>query len=107
MRHGPIDAGMCELCHDPHGSGTIAQLKMPINKLCLSCHEQIGAEAHVNRSSYGEGHPLSGKPDISSKGKGRELSCVSCHEPHGGEFRYYFQAGKENRMDLCQYCHKK
>lgn len=107
MRHGPVDAGMCELCHDPHGSGTIAQLKMPINKLCLSCHEQIGEGIHVNRSTYGAGHPLSGKPDISPKGKGRELSCVSCHDPHGGNYRYYFQGGMEGRMDLCQYCHKK
>ena len=107
MRHGPVDAGMCELCHDPHGSATIAQLKMPINKLCLSCHEQVGAGVHVNRSTYGEGHPLSGKPDISPKGQGRELSCVSCHDPHGGNFRYYFQGGREGRMDICQYCHKK
>jgi predicted CXXCH cytochrome family protein len=107
MRHGPVDAGMCELCHDPHGSGTIAQLKMPINKLCISCHEQVGTGIHVNRSTYGEGHPLSGKPDISPKGKGRELSCVSCHDPHGGNFRYYFQNNLEGRMDLCQYCHKK
>lgn len=107
MRHGPIDAGMCELCHDPHGSATIAQLKMPINKLCLSCHEQIGVGVHVNRSTYGAGHPLSGKRDISPKGQGRELSCVSCHDPHGGNFRYYFQGGMEGRMELCQYCHKK
>lgn len=110
LRHGPVDAGMCEICHDSHGSATFGHLKMPVNTLCLSCHEKISQEPHVNPSAFAgsaAGHPLSGKPDIGPKGNGREISCVSCHEPHGGDYRYYFQNNKEGRMTLCQYCHKK
>ena len=105
--HGPVAAGMCEICHDSHGSDNPAQLHQPINKLCLSCHEQIATTIHVTTLGGGEGHPLSGKTDPSEHGRGRELSCVSCHDPHGGKARYYFVSGNESRMDLCQMCHRK
>lgn len=105
--HGPVAAGMCEICHDSHGSDNPAQLVMPINKLCLSCHEQIGTGIHVTALTSGVGHPLAGLTDPSERGRGRELSCVSCHDPHGGKARYYFVTGSDNRMDLCQACHNK
>jgi predicted CXXCH cytochrome family protein len=105
--HGPVAAGMCEICHDSHASDHPAQLHQPINKLCLSCHEQVGRSIHVTPVGDGSGHPLGDRPDISERGKGRELSCVSCHDPHGGVARYYFVTGDDDRMKLCQYCHKK
>lgn len=105
--HGPVAAGMCEICHDPHASENPAQLHMPVNKLCLSCHEQIATGIHVTSLSSGEGHPLFGKADPSDRGKGRELTCVSCHDPHGGKARYYFVTGNDSKMDLCQHCHRK
>lgn len=105
--HGPVAAGMCEICHDSHGSDNPAQLHMPINKLCLSCHEQIAMSIHVTSVASGQGHPLLGKTDPSDRGRGREMSCVSCHDPHGGKARYYFVTGNDSRMDLCQMCHRK
>jgi len=107
--HGPVAAGYCEVCHDPHGSPNPAQLKQPINKLCLSCHEEIGRTPHVNTMSMGgtEGHPLSGRPDLNPNRKGKELSCASCHNPHGADVRYYFQNNAEDRMMFCQFCHRK
>jgi len=105
--HGPIAADMCEICHDSHGSENPAQLIMPINKLCLSCHEQIATGIHVTTMSDGSGHPISGKTDPAERGRGRELSCVSCHNPHGGKARYYYVTGTDSRMDLCQMCHNK
>ncbi len=107
LLHGPVDAGMCEICHDPHGSANPAQLRAPINELCLSCHEEVGKGVHIMRTTTGEGHPLKGKPDPSRPGTGRMLSCVSCHNPHAGDFRYYFQNNTESRMELCQMCHNK
>lgn len=105
--HGPIAAGMCEVCHDPHGSPYDFQLRMPVNELCLSCHEVVKQEPHVVRISTGEGHPLSGRPDPSRLASGKELSCVSCHNPHAGEVRYFFQNNNADRMQLCQLCHNK
>lgn len=105
--HGPIAAGTCESCHDPHSSDNPGQLHQPVNKLCLSCHEQVGKGIHAIALGDGSGHPIAGKPDPSERGRGRELSCVSCHDPHGGKARYYFVTGSENKMELCQMCHKK
>lgn len=105
--HGPIAAGMCEICHDPHGSPYYAHLRQPVNQLCLSCHGQIDKQPHVARTTTGKGHPLSGRPDPSKARSGREMSCVSCHYPHGGDVRYFFLNDAQSRMDLCQVCHNK
>lgn len=105
--HGPVDAGMCEVCHDSHGSQNEAQLPKAINELCLSCHGHLRNQTHVVRTTTGEAHPLSGKPDPSKKGSGRQMSCISCHNPHGGDVRYYFTNNADDRMMLCQMCHNK
>lgn len=104
--HGPIDAGMCEVCHDPHGSAYPFQLRAPINELCLSCHEAVRDAIHVVRTPLGAGHPVSGKPDPSKPGSGRQMSCISCHNPHGADVRYFFTNNAEDRMALCALCHK-
>lgn len=105
--HGPIAAGMCEVCHDNHSSENPEQLLQSVNKLCLSCHEQAGKGIHAVALGDGSGHPVSGKTDPSERGRGRELSCVSCHDPHGGKARYYYVTKSDNKMELCQMCHKK
>ncbi len=105
--HGPLAGGMCEICHDSHGSENPFQLHKPINSLCLSCHELVGKGIHVTALGDGSGHPVSGKVDLSERGKGKELTCVSCHNPHGGKARYYYQTGSDNKMELCQMCHNK
>lgn len=105
--HGPIAAGMCEVCHDPHGSNYQSQLKQPINELCLSCHEDVRKAPHVVRTTSGGGHPVGDRPDPSPNGKGRTMSCISCHDPHSGDVRYFFVNNAEDRMLLCQMCHNK
>lgn len=105
--HGPVAAGMCEYCHDPHGSPYAMQLRGAVNDICLSCHESVRKGIHIVRTATGTGHILSGRPDPSKPGSGRDMSCVSCHDPHGGDVRYYFQSKTEDRMTLCQLCHNK
>lgn len=105
--HGPVEAGMCDTCHDPHGSQNEGQLLKATNDLCLSCHEQISRQKHVVTVSAGQGHPLSGKDDPSKKSSGRKMSCTSCHNPHGGDVRYFFVNNATDRMMLCQMCHNK
>jgi predicted CXXCH cytochrome family protein len=105
--HGPVAGDMCELCHDPHSSDYPGQILQPVNKLCLSCHEQVARGIHVIALGDGSSHPIADKLDPSDRGKGRELSCISCHNPHGGKARYYYITGNDNKMELCQACHKK
>jgi predicted CXXCH cytochrome family protein len=62
----------CFSCHDAHGTGNLAQLKKPADKLCLDCHFQgspngprtatLGAHTHHRSGSAGS-------------------QCVSCHMP--------------------------
>ena len=103
--HGPVAAGLCTVCHDPHASNNPAQLVLPINTLCLKCHAAIATGIHVVRGPDGKGHPLKGVPDPMDKS--RQLSCASCHDPHGGNSPYYFQRGISSRFELCQMCHRK
>lgn len=105
--HGPVEAGMCDSCHDPHGSQQEAQLLKPINEMCLSCHGHLRGQVHIVRTTSGESHPLSGKNDPAKKGTGREMSCISCHSPHGGSVRYFFVNNADDRLALCQMCHNK
>lgn len=105
--HGPVEAGLCEACHSAHGSQNESQLIKPVNELCLSCHGHIAKQNHVVRTTTGGGHPLKGKPDPIKKVSGKEMSCISCHNPHGGQVRYFFVGNPEDRMALCQMCHNK
>jgi len=107
LLHGPVEAGMCEACHDSHGSPNESQLIKPINELCLSCHGHLRNQMHVVRTPTGGGHPLSGRPDPLRKTSGRQMSCISCHNPHAGDVRYYFVNNPDDRMALCQLCHNK
>lgn len=103
--HGPVAAGMCLICHDAHASDQPAQVVAPINDLCLSCHAEVKQGIHVTRGVGGKAHPVSWPEDPSRKG--RKLSCTSCHNPHGGKSKAYFQRGLTSRFALCQICHQK
>jgi len=103
--HGPVAVGICDVCHDPHASDNVAQLLLPINDLCISCHEKVDLNTHVV-TGISRPHPLKGVPDPLASGK--QLSCASCHNPHGGANRRFFSSDVSGSlMLLCQKCHKK
>lgn len=71
--HGPVAAGYCTACHEPHRSKNEKLLRWTGDALCFYCHQEKrirGLETH-------EG--LEG------------MVCTDCHNPHGGEDRYIFQ----------------
>jgi predicted CXXCH cytochrome family protein len=103
--HGPVASGSCIVCHDPHASDESAQLNAPINLLCAGCHSAVDQKKHVLSSVKGSGHPLSKVKNPLQTG--RQMSCVSCHNPHSGAGEMFFINGKTSRFGLCQECHKK
>ncbi len=63
--HGPVDAGYCIVCHQPHMSKNPGLLSAGKNEHCFPCHityEVRQPEDHV---------------EIGDK------LCVKCHDPHG------------------------
>ncbi len=70
--HGPVDAGFCTECHNPHMNKNENLLIRHGQELCLYCHNSediVNSEAHS---------------DI------EDTFCTECHNPHGGEDRYIF-----------------
>lgn len=103
--HGPLATGSCTICHDPHAADQPAQLHAPVNQLCLGCHSAVIEGTHVVRGVGGKGHPLSTVNNPLRPGTA--MSCVACHNPHGGAGKSFFRNNLTNRFSLCQLCHKK
>ncbi|MCD4736066.1 MAG: hypothetical protein K8R53_08490 [Bacteroidales bacterium] len=70
--HGPVDAGFCTECHNPHLNKNENLLIREGQELCLHCHS--AADVFKN-----EVHA-----DI------EETNCTDCHNPHGGDDKFIF-----------------
>ena len=100
-QHGIIPGSGCSACHSPHASDFRFQLNGTINDVCVSCH--VGMEGVVQGHPVGK-HPLFGKKD--PRREGRELSCSSCHNPHGSNYQYLL-IGSLVGGHVCSKCHHK
>jgi predicted CXXCH cytochrome family protein len=100
VKHAALARYGCTACHSPHASDNPKGLNKPVNQLCASCHAQQADGGHVK--TFSGRHPLMGVPDPSHKG--RDLSCVSCHSPHGSDSPKLFYAGA-TPQEACKSCH--
>jgi len=105
FKHGPVEAGYCTLCHNPHASGNATGLRKSEWDLCVTCHSEKATERHVlvGRKKKKTSHPTKHKHDPSRPGK--HLTCVSCHDGHGAESSYFYKFGAKQRDDTCRHCH--
>lgn len=62
--HGPVAAGDCLLCHNPHRTRTEFLLKKPIPELCYQCHEARAIHLIDKHSQPSHAH------------------CTDCHDGH-------------------------
>ena len=124
--HFPYASGMCTRCHDPHASKFPGLLRARVNDVCLDCHLQ-GRVKHPSRylptieltSDYSFGHPYARHPvnGLPDPIRGVEMSCISCHLPHGGNKLHQLRMGSEipedalnqntETKDMCETCHMK
>lgn len=72
--HGPVGAGACTYCHNPHRSPNKRLLRAAQPRvLCLQCHD-------ATRLDTNEDHP----PLEELEGE----DCTECHNPHQGTTRF-------------------
>lgn len=78
--HGPVAAGDCLTCHQPHHpTGRTAFLRRSGDALCTECHDNLAPTPGRAHSKLGQ------------------VSCLECHEAHGGAVRAMPRAPKGQR----------
>lgn len=102
--HGPFTLGNCTICHSPHASENPSNLHKPTWDLCNNCHIDKGSGKHIVAAVGGSYfHPTRGKQDPLRKDK--ELSCVSCHDPHASDSPKLWRLNLGRGFELCRKCH--
>ena len=86
--HGPVAAGQCTSCHDPHGGKTnVFTLRKKVDDgLCFDCHER--------EDLIGDGKPH-GPLQLGS-------DCTICHDPHASK---HPKLQRKSGVELCSTCH--
>lgn len=87
--HGPVGAGICISCHNPHGSYQPMAIERTGQELCLVCHEAKRAEfsAAVVHAPVKDG-------------------CIDCHNPHESPMRFQLRGTGTSVSSLCFNCHE-
>ncbi len=89
-QHATRVKAQCAACHVAHNGSVDNLLVARANAVCESCHKDL---------PHGF-HPVSGGKDPV---RGGELSCISCHSPHGSSHPADLRASGDA---LCLTCHQ-
>jgi predicted CXXCH cytochrome family protein len=99
--HGVIPGAGCVVCHNPHATDHEFMLYKSTNELCFGCHPR--------QAQFKPGHPVPRHPvtgPTEHLRPGRQLTCTSCHDPHGSSHQYMLiETIRGSR--LCRKCHDK
>jgi predicted CXXCH cytochrome family protein len=105
--HGPVAAGMCVACHNPHASDNVGLLTKEPAALCLDCHSDVKKRPHLVVGFSGGGHPMGdakkAKEVADPLRPGKPFYCAACHEPHRSDLPRLARFGKGTSS--CQKCH--
>ncbi len=87
--HGPVGAGICISCHNPHGSSEPLQMERSGQDICIVCHE-------AKRQEFDQEvvHPPV------------EDGCVDCHDPHQSQMQFQLKGNGKEVSSLCFTCHE-
>lgn len=101
----------CADCHDVHGTDNPSQLRLPPDKLCLSCHGPASPNGPHTATIEAHTHHKTGSPGS---------QCIGCHMPqiesegvagafvHAHTFRFVGpeMTDKYNIPNACNTCHQ-
>ncbi len=90
--HPHPETEKCTDCHAAHGSNRHVMLNADGNALCSRCHETQGEFSH----------PVG--VEIVDHRTGQSMTCLSCHDPMGTEYRYHLKLS--GKKALCVQCHR-
>jgi predicted CXXCH cytochrome family protein len=97
--HTVSSKGCLRRCHSVHASAFPDLLNDTVLDICLICHASQASGRHVlSILPGGKIHPVRGMTDPSNPT--REISCVSCHDPHSSNY-----ANLAVSRRLCSRCH--
>ena len=85
--HGPVGAGTCIVCHNPHGSPNKGMVTRQGGQMCYICHE---AEKEKFKGKVVH-YPVA------------EGDCTGCHDPHQSKTKYQLKGASQQA--LCSTCH--
>lgn len=131
--HKAVETG-CVTCHDIEKGKDKPFLRTEVNALCLACHHQpapppggkvadriviargydvprtaLPAVKQLGLNARGMGHPISNHPvsGVADPLKpGKNMTCLSCHVPHGGPSPKLLAFALKPGEGVCQHCHK-
>ncbi|MHB8174788.1 MAG: cytochrome c3 family protein [Nitrospirota bacterium] len=86
--HGPVNVGICTVCHDPNSKPNKYRIEEDDKTLCYSCHDdrkKIDEKMKLEHGPVGAG------------------MCTVCHDPHGSPFKYQLVKSKN---EICLMCHQ-
>ncbi len=87
--HGPVGAGVCISCHNPHGSYNPMSMARSGQDLCVVCHQ---AKIEEFKDSVIHAPVKEG--------------CISCHNPHESAMRFQLRGNGASVSSLCFNCHE-
>ena len=83
--------GACLGCHDPHTVPPKTSADGSPQEVCTKCHDFT---KHT-------GHPMG--PGVIDPRTHLPVTCLSCHQQHGSEFKFFLRQDPSGR--LCVQCH--
>jgi predicted CXXCH cytochrome family protein len=88
FKHGPVDAGYCTVCHDPHASEKADGLRKSVWDLCVTCHFEKVTEKHV-LVGMKKKRNLATRQNLNHRGT-ETADLFRLSRPHSGESSHLF-----------------
>lgn len=105
VRHSGYEMLSCVDCHNPHTSSQKWLLKKSVSDICFDCHGKEEAAKHPYDVAPSQKINLD-KIDKMWLTYSRQISCVSCHNPHVAKIPFLLREPVEDGT-LCYICHLK